>query len=76
MNSVQRTRGLRKIVRVFILGKPAQRFFTAGDRACGKMMREARSGRQPFPSEKAILAWARYDLAREIISGFWEVRTA
>ena len=77
MNTVQRTKGIRKIIRVSVLGKPVEKHVTAGDRACGRMMREARSRRQkPGPSDSAILAWARFDLAREILGGFWEVRAA
>ena len=40
-------------------------------------MREARSRHQkPDPSDEAILAWAQFDLSREIMGGFWEVRAA
>ena len=77
MNTVQRTRGIRKIIRANVFGKPVQKHVTAGDRACGRIMREARSGHQkPGPSDSAILAWARFDLMREILGGFWEARTA
>ncbi len=72
MNKVQRTRGVRKAVRVSLLGKPVQKFVTAGDDACGRMMREARRFRSPGPSASAILAWARFDLAREIMGGYWQ----
>ena len=78
MNRVQRTKGIRKIVRNVILGT-APKYVSAGDRACNSMMREARSRQrrqQPGPSDSAILAWARFDLCRELLGGFWEARTA
>ena len=77
MNTVQRTRGLRRIIRAIARRAPAPKFVTAGDRACGRMMREARARRQPSgPSDRAILARAQDDLAREIMGGFWEVSAA
>ncbi len=77
MNTVQRTKGIRKFIRVTVLRGTVQKFVTAGDRACGRMMREARGRRQkPGPSDSAILAWAQFDLAREILSGFWEIKAA
>ena len=77
MNTVQRIRGIRKVIRVNILREPVQKYVTSGDRACGRMMREARPGPQrPGPSDSAILAWARFDLSREILGGFWEIRAA
>lgn len=77
MNTVYRTKGIRKLIRVITFRGPVQRFVTAGSRACGKMMREARPRPQkPGPSDRAILACARFDLAREIISGFWDVQAA
>ena len=75
MNTVQRTKGIRKILRVNILRKPIRRYATAGDRACGRMVSEAREHRKPGPSDHAILAWARFDLSREILGGYWEART-
>lgn len=71
MNTVQRTRGIRKTLQARVANRPAQKFVTAGDRACGRMMQEARRRRIPCPSDSAILAWARYDLEREILGGFW-----
>ncbi len=77
MSSVQRTRGIRKVIRTAVLGRPVQKHVTAGDRACGRMMEAARPRRRtPGPSDRAILAWAEFDLAREIMGGFWEVRAA
>ena len=77
MNTVQRTRGIRKVIRTAVLRKPVQKHVAAGDRACGRLMLAARARRRtPGPSDRAILAWAQYDLAREIMGGFWEVRAA
>ena len=77
MKSVQRTRGIIRVIRETAFGVPAPKYVTAGDLACGRMMRNARSRRQgPGPSDAAILAWAKFDLAREIMGGFWEVRAA
>ena len=47
MNTVQRTRGIRRIIRTRIMNTPAQKFITAGDSACGRMMYEARQRRIP-----------------------------
>ena len=77
MKSVQRTRGIMKIIREAAFGTAVQKYVTAGSLACGKMMQDARSRRRgPGPSDAAILAWARFDLAREIMGGFWEVHAA
>ena len=77
MKSVQRTRGIMKVIREAAFGISAPKYITAGSHACGSMMRNARSRRQaPGPSDAAILAWAKFDLSREIMGGFWEVRTA
>ena len=72
MNSVRRTRGIRKFIRVTILRRPVQKHVAAGDIACGKLVREA----QPAPSDKAIYDWARFDLIREIMGGFWDIQAA
>ena len=77
MNSVQRTKGIRKVIKVVVLRKSVQKYVTAGNWACGRMMREARSRHQkPDPSDEAILAWAQFDLSRELMGGFWQVRAA
>ena len=77
MHTVQRTRGIRKMVRMAVLRKSTPKYVTAGDRACGRMMWEARERKQkPGPSDSAILAWAEFDLARELLGGFWELRAA
>ena len=77
MKSVQRTRGIMKIIREAAFGTAAPKYVTAGNLACGQMMRDVRTRRLgPCPSDAAILAWARFDLAREIMGGFWEVHAA
>ena len=77
MKSVQRTRGIKKIIREAAFGTTTPKYVTAGNLACGQLMRDAQSRRQgPGPSDAAILAWAKFDLAREIMGGFWEVRVA
>ena len=76
MNSVRRTKGIRKALRVIFTGKPVQKYVTAGNIACQRLMQEARFQRRACPSDQAILAWARYDLFREMMSGFWEYQTA
>ena len=77
MKSVQRTRGIMKVIREAAFGTAVPKYVTAGNLACGQMMRDVRTRRLgPGPSDAAILAWARFDLAREIMGGFWEVRTA
>ena len=76
MNKVQRTRGIRRAVRIRLMNRPAQKFVTAGSTACGRMMREARQRQTPGPSDTAILAWAKFDLEREILGGFWQLRAA
>ena len=40
MNSVKRTRGIRKVLQA-VAGKPVQKFVTAGDSSCRRMMLEA-----------------------------------
>ena len=72
MNTVQRTRGILRIIRTRLMNIPAQKFVTAGDSACGQMMYEARQRRIPGPSDSMILAWAQFDLNREIVSGYWQ----
>ena len=72
MNKVQRTRGIRRIIKARIMNRPVRKYVTAGSNACGRMMCEARQRRIPGPSDSAILAWARFDLDREILGGFWQ----
>ena len=76
MNTVQRTKGIRRAVRAGILNKPALNFVTAGSGACGRMMLEAFRRKTPGPSDSAILTWARFDLEREILGGFWQKQSA
>ena len=73
---VSRTRGVRKIVRKLRGRMASQNFVTAGDRACWRMVREARSRKRPGPSDQAILAWANYDLTLEILTGYWDFQAA
>lgn len=72
MSTVRRSRGIRRIIRR--IGGSEQKYVTAGDRACGDMIRRARPRRyrNSGPTDSAIMAWARFDLAREILGGFWE----
>ena len=72
MNKVQRTRGIRKIIRTFIMNIPTRKYITAGSDSCSRMLSEARRRRNPGPSDSAILAWARFDLDREILGGYWQ----
>lgn len=73
MNTVHRPR-IRNIIRRVIFRLPERKYFTAGDGACREMMRTAhrRRRQQPDPEECSILAWARYELTKEMIDGFWE----
>ena len=72
MNKVQRTRGIRKAIQTCVMKIPARKYVTAGSNSCGRMMCEARRRRIPGPSDSAILAWAQFDLEREILSGYWQ----
>ena len=66
MNSVRRTKGLARMIRVRIFGNYVEKYVTAGSPACGRMMREAHVRQlTPGPSDRAILAWAQFDLTRE-----------
>ena len=76
MNTVRRSKGIGRAIRVRVFGNPVQKFVTAGSPACGRMMREACARRAPGPSDRAILAWAQFDLAREVMGGYWDVRAA
>ena len=76
MNKVQRSKGIRRAIRAGILNRPALKFVRAGSNACGQMMIEARQRLAPGPSDSAILAWARFDLEREILGGYWQQRAA
>ena len=72
MNKVQRTRGIRRAIRAHMASVPARKYVIAGSNSCGRMMCEARQRRIPGPSDSAILAWARFDLEREILGGYWQ----
>ena len=72
MSKVHRIRGIRRAIRTHVMNIPARKYVTAGSESCGRMMFEARQRRIPGPSDSAILAWARFDLAREILGGYWQ----
>lgn len=72
MDKVQRTRGIRRAIRARVMNIPTRKYVTAGSDSCGRMMCEARQRRIPCPSNSAILAWARFDLDREILGGYWQ----
>ncbi len=72
MNNVQRTRGIRRTIRIHVMKNPARKYTTAGSNACGRMMLDASRCRIPGPSDSAILAWAQFDLNREILGGYWQ----
>ena len=76
MNSVKRTRGVKRLLQRYVLSRPAQKYVVAGDRACREKIRSTGPRRPSGPSDQAILAWAAIDLAREIAAGFWELRAA
>jgi len=77
MNKVQRTKGIRKIIRTCFLKGTVQKYVTAGDRACRSLKQEPRPRRQTTdPSDSAILTWAQFDLNREILGGFWNIQAA
>ena len=71
MNKVQRTKGIRRIIRTRVMNIPARKYVIAGCDSCSLMMYEARQRRIPGPSDSAILARAQVDLKREIRSGYW-----
>ena len=76
MNTVQRTRRIRRAIRTSLMNRPMQKYVTAGDSACRQIMYEARQRQIPGPSDSAILAWARYDLECEILGGYWQRKAA
>ena len=77
MKTVHRTKGIRKLFREIVCRETVQKYVTAGDRACARLKREARPRqRDPGPSDTAILAWAVFDLSREIMGGFWDIKAA
>ena len=66
----------RKLLRV-LFRIPEKKYFISGDRACREFMRNTRR-RQPKPDPEAasIFAWARYELTKEILDGFWDMNAA
>ncbi len=71
MNSVRRARGIRKIIRKYVFGKPVQKFVLAGSKVCRRSFPASGARMSCSPSDSAILAWAGYETALEIMSGFW-----
>lgn len=77
MNTVKRANIIRRRISRIVFRKPDRKYTTAGDRACRKWTaRTPRRRRVPDPEEMAILAWARFELARETVSGFWDRKAA
>ena len=72
MSKVQRTRGIRRVIRTRVLNIPLRKHVIAGSESCGRLMVETRQRCIPGPSDSAILAWARFDLNREILGGYWQ----
>ncbi len=71
MCTVQRSAGITRIIRRIIFRLPKNKYFIAGDRACKELMQRAQTMEKPDPEAAAIYAWARYELNKEIQSGFW-----
>ena len=71
MEKIQRTRGIRRAIAARVMTMPAPKYVTAGSMSCSRMMFEARQRRMPGPSDSEILAWARFDLDRELMGGYW-----
>lgn len=76
MNTVRRSRGILKMIRVHVCRNTVQKHVTAGDRACMQMVLEIRQRQKPGPSDTAIMAWAKFDLSRELLGGFWDFSAA
>jgi hypothetical protein len=76
MNSVQRERGIQRFLRKVVLGQPVQKFVTAGSMNCRQMIQESKARKRCIPGDNEILASAEYDLTREILCGFWDIRAA
>ena len=76
MNSVQRERGLQRFIRKVVLGEPVQKFVTAGDVNCLRMIQESQAWKRSLPGDNEILASAEDDLNWEILCGFWEIQAA
>ena len=73
MNKVRRANSITRMARRFLYGMPDRKYVVSGDRACGEMMRNARRRRRVRDTEdESILAWARFELRREILDGFWD----
>ena len=74
MNTVQRSNRFIRTFRRVILRTPEKKYFVSGDRACRELVARARCRRRRTPDveECSILAWARYELTRETLTGFWD----
>ena len=75
-NSSAEPKGVREVLGAVILGKPVRKYTAAGDAHAEESFPEAWDRRSPGPATSAILAWARFDLSREILGGYWETRAA
>ena len=78
MNKVQRTSSIKRKIRRIIFRLPEKKYFVSGDRACRRMMQQARRHQQqkPDPEAASILAWARYEFTKELLCGYWERKAA
>lgn len=77
MKSVQRTKGICRIIRKTILRKAVQKYITAGDRACGGMVRETRYRHQkPRPCDGPFLSRTMFGILQEFPGGFPKTKTA
>ena len=56
MSKVQRTRGIRRVIRTRVLNIPSRKHVIAGSESCGRLMVETRQRCIPGPSDSAILA--------------------
>ncbi len=78
MNKIQRTSSIKRKIRRIIFRLPEKKYVISGDRACRRMMQNARRHQQqkPDPEAASILAWARYEFTKELLCGFWEREAA
>ena len=76
MDKVQRASIVIRMIRRILFNMPERKYVTAGDRACREMIRAPRRRRRADPSDDSILAWAMFDLTKEMIEGFWDQRAS
>ena len=77
MHTVHRANKVIRAIRRIVFRIPERKYFISGDRACREFMRKApRRPVGPDPEAASIFAWARYELAKEILDGFWEKSAA